>query len=326
MDKKLPKFLDTTITGITAAELLTSVLDRFSIVIPVPQEKDIGIDMRAELLKNNYPMGIHYNVQCKGTEEVDDEVDKLSVSIKVSTINYWLQQKEPTFLVVVDKKAELFYWSYPYMQIKDRIEEIQSKDTVSIHVFKSSFFNTKLDNLPKQMMDYIREYHVNILEKIALVLSETDLDSSVHNGLLDQMVSMNNSVKNVLQSISIIKDVDQKMKNTVVVTINEAIKKYKQLIIDLKYYPEVVSQYIKGDLLDNTGFIKGMTTREVLSLVTNRLDDYSKEDSTENFKQLIQSIKLLVDLNKNLSFFLREILYETNPKGDYEHLIADYDF
>ena len=324
LDKKLPQVPKTTKIGFTSAELLASVLGMFSIVIPVPTEKDLGIDMRGELLKGPYPIGIHFNVQCKGTEEVDSEFDKFSMQIKVSTINYWLQQKEPTFLVVVDRTAEVFYWAYPYMQIKDRLEEIQSQEKVNISIFKSSCFNTKLRNLPKEMMDYIRDYHIDILGKIALLLNETDLNSQANDALFEQALSMNVSIKRVLDNIEVIKNADTNMKNKVKTAIEITITKYKELIIKLDSFHDVASKYTNGNrVIDDGGFLTNITPREVISEVTNKLNLYSKNDDRENFEKLIKSVKTLVELNKNLSYFLREILYEINPEGNYEQLIEE---
>ena len=70
MQRKLPKVPYTTKIGYSASELLNSVLGMFSNVIPIPTDKDLGIDMRAELLRGSIPVGLFYNVQCKGTEDV----------------------------------------------------------------------------------------------------------------------------------------------------------------------------------------------------------------------------------------------------------------
>lgn len=43
-------------------------------------------------------------VPCKGKEEAKVEGNSIVVSIKETTLNYWLIQPNPTFLIVVDEQ------------------------------------------------------------------------------------------------------------------------------------------------------------------------------------------------------------------------------
>jgi hypothetical protein len=110
---KLPKRTDAQRIGVSAADLLNSVFTNFCNVTPVPQDRDMGIDFICELIQEGYPTGKLFNVQCKGTEESELKGDSIRVSIAVTTLNYWLIQPNPTFLVVVDRQNYNFYWSFP---------------------------------------------------------------------------------------------------------------------------------------------------------------------------------------------------------------------
>ncbi|NTU28830.1 DUF4365 domain-containing protein [Brevibacillus sp. HB1.1] len=196
MQRKLPQVPHTTKIGYSASELLISVLGMFSNVVPIPTEKDLGIDMRAELLSGSIPVGMHYNIQCKGTEDVIIDEKNIAVIINVTTINYWLQQKEPTFLVVVDRITQKFYWTYPFHQVESRIEDIQSQETVTIHVSKTSFFEYNIKMLPPEMMDIIHQYEYKILEKLTKVLSKNPIDSQkLGESSYEEAISINNVIK-----------------------------------------------------------------------------------------------------------------------------------
>ncbi|MFC8689671.1 DUF4365 domain-containing protein, partial [Brevibacillus porteri] len=128
-------------------------------------------------LSGAIPAGLHFNIQCKGTEDVIIDEKSIAIKIKVTTINYWLQQKEPTFLIVVDRTKRRFYWTYPLHQVEDRIEEIQFQETVTIHVSKASFFDYNIKKLPTEMMEIIHQYEYKILENLTKALSKNPIDS-----------------------------------------------------------------------------------------------------------------------------------------------------
>jgi hypothetical protein len=110
---KLPKITESQNTGERAANFLSSVFTKFCIVIPVPQARDIGIDFICELKQGGYPTGKLFNIQCKGKEAIEIEGDVIRVTISVTTINYWLIQRNPTLLIVVDLEEGSFYWTFP---------------------------------------------------------------------------------------------------------------------------------------------------------------------------------------------------------------------
>lgn len=151
----LPKRTKAQRTGESAADLLNSVLTEFCIVIPVPQSRDLGIDFICEIMREEYPTGKLFNVQCKGTEEAEIKNKSLLVPIAVKTLNYWLIQPNPTFLIVVDRKNQFFYWSFPkdFLELLDK--KWQEQKTVSIPVSTQNRFEQTLKALPTQLVSIV---------------------------------------------------------------------------------------------------------------------------------------------------------------------------
>ncbi len=75
--KKLPKRTHSQKIGVNASDLFSSVFSQFCNVIPVPQDRDLGIDFICEIMEGEYPTGklfnitfspsfsIHRNVSCR---------------------------------------------------------------------------------------------------------------------------------------------------------------------------------------------------------------------------------------------------------------------
>ncbi|MGL5685367.1 MAG: hypothetical protein ACRCXQ_06220 [Vagococcus fluvialis] len=83
--ENLPKFTKNQRTGVTASSLLKSIMSRFSLINEIEQSQDVGL-----YLSSNK--------------------DIFDYSIKTSTINYWRQKNDPTFLFFVDIEDEVLYW------------------------------------------------------------------------------------------------------------------------------------------------------------------------------------------------------------------------
>ncbi|EAZ93182.1 DUF4365 domain-containing protein [Crocosphaera chwakensis] len=67
---RLPKRTKSQKIGVSAAELFNAVFSEFCNVIPVPQERDFGIDFTCEIMNQESPTGKLFNVQCKGKNQV----------------------------------------------------------------------------------------------------------------------------------------------------------------------------------------------------------------------------------------------------------------
>ncbi|WP_175987191.1 DUF4365 domain-containing protein [Bacillus sp. Marseille-Q1617] len=327
MRKKLPKLNRARTIGVTSEELLMSVLGKYSNVIPIPTDKDLGIDMRCEVLNHYQPTGIHYNIQCKGTEDTHSKKEYFSIPIEITTINYWLQQREPTFLVVVDRINQYFYWAYPLYQIKERINALQSQQTVNIRVPKANIFTDEITMLPVNMYNIMYEYHYNILEKIveSLKLKLMDVGERENKGTLQQYISVSSSIEDLLKNINLIEDLNKNLLNKITQIIDEELGSYKESVVALDHIPEI-RRYIKADfVMDDYGFIKDKTPNMVLTEVEVAWKRFLDNNYRNvDLVSLNKSAEVLYELNRNLAFFLREMLYEINPDEDHEYIIEKY--
>jgi hypothetical protein len=149
---RLPKRTKSQEIGISVAELFNSVFTRFCNVIPVPQECDLGIDVICELMQEEHPTGKLFNVQCKGREELEVKGDQISIQISVTTLNYWLLQKNPTFLVIVDYQNHEIYWTFPKDFLSSLNKDWQIQKKVAIPIPIHNRFSQDASDLPSNLI------------------------------------------------------------------------------------------------------------------------------------------------------------------------------
>jgi hypothetical protein len=181
---KLPKRTKSQKIGVSAADLLSSVLAKFCNVIPVPQERDLGIDFICEIMQGEYPTGKLFNIQCKGKEEAKVESNSITVSIKVATLNYWLLQPNPTLLIVVDCQNGLFYWSFPQDFLSSLNKNWQEQQTVSIPVPIQNRFGQDINILPIQLVSIVNS-HASATPKNGDYLGTLTLGDAIDRAAID---------------------------------------------------------------------------------------------------------------------------------------------
>lgn len=73
---------------------------------------DVGIDCVLELTENDQWTGFVLECQVKGRSRPMYNITHqfISMSVKVSTVNYWLKKKNPVVLLVVDISDETVYF------------------------------------------------------------------------------------------------------------------------------------------------------------------------------------------------------------------------
>lgn len=181
---KLPKRTKSQKIGVSAADLLSSVFTEFCNVIPVPQERDLGIDFICEIMQGEHPTGKLFNIQCKGKEEAKVESDSIQVPIKVATLNYWLLQLNPTFLIVVDRQNDCFYWSFPQDFLGSLDKNWQEQKTVSVPVPLQNRFRQAIDILPSQIVSIVNS-HASITPKNGDYLGTLTLGDAIDKAAID---------------------------------------------------------------------------------------------------------------------------------------------
>lgn len=182
----LPKRTKSQRIGQSAADFLKSVFTKFCIVIPVPQELDLGIDFICELMQGEYPTGKLFNIQCKGTEETEVKGNSITVPIAVTTLNYWLLQKNPTLLIIVDCQNYIFYWSFPKDFLSSLNKNWQKQKKVSIPVSIQNRFEQDINSLPAQLVSIVNSQasvtpqHGNYLGTLTLADA---IERAINSGL-----------------------------------------------------------------------------------------------------------------------------------------------
>lgn len=174
---KLPKYKDTKNVENIAADVLKSVIQKFSIVNPHDESIDLGIDMRAQIIQNSLPTEYFFNIQSKGTDNLNISEDYFTRQIQVSTVNYWLQQNDTTFLFLVDINTQNCYWVNPINELLEKIDSIQTNDSVSIRIPRENCINHNTSELPEEFIQNIILYTAFQIDKGNTVLKQ--LKSSI---------------------------------------------------------------------------------------------------------------------------------------------------
>ena len=91
---------------------------------------DVGIDLYCELLEDDSP-SLPFYVQAKGTEHFDDN---WGVSIKKTTIIYWLFRPFPVFLIVYDENSGDCFWRSIEDLRHNLFEKLSKADTETIYL------------------------------------------------------------------------------------------------------------------------------------------------------------------------------------------------
>ena len=186
---KLPKRTKSQKIGVSAADLLSSVFAEFCNVIPVPQDRDLGIDFICEIMQGEHPTGKLFNIQCKGKEEAEVESNSITVPIKVATLNYWSLQPNPTFLIVVDCQNDCFYWSFPQDFLDSLNKNWQEQQTVSIPVPIQNQFGKSINILPSQIVSIVNS-HATVTPKNGDYLGTLTLGDAINRAAIDYGLSV----------------------------------------------------------------------------------------------------------------------------------------
>ena len=178
---KLPKRVNNQKLGKKAADLCNLLLSEFCNVLPVLQEQDIGIDFICEVMNGEHPTGQQFNVQCKGANQKVFQRDSVSRTIKVSTLNYWLCQPIPTFLVLVDCDQEILYWSFPASFLSRLSSAWQEQETVSIPIPIENRIVRDSRSLPELLLAIVKRHksakpHLDYGETLSLSYSSIIID------------------------------------------------------------------------------------------------------------------------------------------------------
>lgn len=156
-ETNLPKRTTAQKIGETAADIFSSTFTEFCTVVPVPQSRDLGIDFKCEVMEGEYPTGLVFNAQCKARSGVDNKNSSFPIQVQVTTVNYWLIQRSPTFLFVYDPQQENFFWCFPKNYVLSLCKEWKTQRSISIPVLTSNSFSRDINEIPSDILKVIKD-------------------------------------------------------------------------------------------------------------------------------------------------------------------------
>lgn len=324
---KLPTYTHNKNKGNVAADILKKNLDKFSIVNTIDESIDLGIDMRAQIIENEHPTPLFFNIQCKGKDSLSNtciEKGHFSIQIKVTTINYWLQQNDLTLLFIVDNETEICYWCNPIEQLSSRITEIQSQESVTIHIPFSEYIDTSTKVCPTSLKKNILLYMTNQLSKV-----NDNMNELKDNLYYDQTLDIESSIYLIKNIYSIAQNMIcnyQEICNCLIENIRKQLSEAYDYAIHLEYLdPNIVRKYCKNGVRVDKGFTSNHKSLDDLKTESNIIiEDFLQDyNSPHILDDLLQCDMDMEDLLINMGAFLYEMACEDNPFGNNSKLYEE---
>ena len=210
MGEKLPKYTKNQQIGNRSATILKSVMQKYCIFPDIEQSQDLGIDFIGTVINDCTPTEYNFNAQCKGTDNSEIKLNAdgtvFAYPIKVSTINYWKQKKDVTFLFLVDERNEQIYWAAPLKEIENK--DLSVQDTYTFHIPKTNCLDKNSTVLPEPFIFEIIRYYANFSENIIKQLDKVQDYSTDSNSRTNMLELMEVLEKNFIK-------VDKKYKETI---------------------------------------------------------------------------------------------------------------
>lgn len=308
MMSNLPKFTSNQMIGSRSGSIFETIMKKFCLINEIGQDQDIGIDFTGTVLENNKPTVLNFNVQCKGTDNTELKLSGdgtyYDYQVKVTTINYWRQKIDTTFLVFVDATNHLFYWVDIFEALGDR--NLDNQETVVIKIPKSQRIDFQTAVLPTEFTKCILRYHANFgpkviesVKKLKESLEVINTDNLKETGVLIQ--TLQNSLQMVTnETIALIVDI-----------IKYNFRKTLDYVHTLDQIDEVVRQYY-GQGIFHTQLSFGEEEYTVLEL-SNLIEELFKDVSNHRIDELLEYAKKFEKFRQDMVYFYREMVYEDCP-------------
>lgn len=318
---KLPIVTKNQQKGNQSATLLKGILQNFCIVNEIRQEDDIGIDATGIVLRDNKPSDLCFNIQSKGTDEIENK--KLtsnleySYSIKVETINYWKQKKDVTFLFLVDATNNKAYWvdAIEYLKGKD----ISNQNSVTIHIPQNQVISSNTKELPYDFIFSIIRYYSNfapyINEQLKLIQNSIE-KFDVGKKLIEIFDILN---KNIIEVNNTYKETIQKILDKIEYDFGKSLYYAHKL----DQMDDIVRIYcVNGVFNDSSMGYDGKSLKVIMQEVNDLTNkEIDKIDDLEKLLMLSQKIE---EAKGNIMGFYREMAYEDYPMVDHSEIENDF--
>lgn len=319
MREKLPQYTKNQKVGNRSATILKSVMQKFCIFPDIEQSQDLGIDFIGTVIQDCFPTEYNFNAQCKGTDNIEIKLNAngtvFSYPVKVSTINYWRQKKDVTFLFLVDEKNEQIFWASPLKEIENI--DLTSQDTYTFHIPKTNCLDRNSEILPETFIFEIIRYYANFSETIIKQLNRVQYYSTDSN-----------SRENMLELMEILEKNFDKVNEKYKETINKLIEKIKfdlkrsiSYCCQLDQMDDIVRRYCPNGIY-NTPFGTGKGAKTIKECEEQIKALISREDIT--YKELFELSKEVSELRGDFLGFLREMVYEDMPFSNHDDIEEEF--
>lgn len=320
---KLPTYSKEKKRGNIAADILKKNLQKIAIVNGHDESIDLGIDMRAQIIKDNKPLPLFFNIQCKGKDTIEEyAIDKgyLSVCIKITTINFWRQQNEVTLLFVVDNYTEKCFWVNPLKILKSDIDNIQNQDSISIKIPLCNIIDNKINTIPMEWIDDILMYMAMQQEQNVKLLEDTVFGITKNYSL------------DIITTVSVIKELKKNADNInksfyricerLIESIKDQMAKTLDYAHELDQMDDIVRKWCPNGVFSSTAFSKkNKSIKELRQEMNSLIEEFNKNRDDLNYlDKLVECDMDMEDILSNVGGFLYEMACEDNPFGNHEKL------
>lgn len=300
---KLPKRTKSQKIGVSAADIFSATFAEFCNVILVPQDRDLGIDFICEVMKGEYPTGNQFNVQCKGTEEVKSNGDAIHIPIAVTTLNYWLIQPRPTFLIVVDRRKRIFYWTLPKAFLDKLAKDWQLQDTVNIPVPVENCFDLNITELPVNLASVLDNSVAEVFKLISKQLKELHQQlksqTEIPPTISAELVKASQILEKFRKATSEVLLYGNQVEQATIERLQIELYNYWYLIGKLDYDVPEFKGIMHSDSIFHEPFCAGRPV-DVIAAVKTSLADFTIAPSSKNFIHLQEAFSSLIQLNRDI--------------------------
>ncbi len=310
MCNELPTYTNNQKDGNRAASILKSIMLGFCLFDEIDQSQDLGTDFCGVVLNNNHPTTYRFNAQCKGTNRINNKSNtrnEFTWKIKVSTVNFWKQSKDPTFLFLVDEKEKRAYWTVPLHELEKR--KISNQKNITFHISKDNCLDMNTKKLPEKFIFEIIRYYAQFAS-----------DAEEH---LKNIEEAPNEITNERNLVELANIIDQNVniileyRNKIKLNIIERIKQDIQSSIDYCYKIDqidraITTKYFEDGSIFSTHFSAGDGGEKTIKEWRIEAKQILNNNSVP-VGELYKESRNLFRLRENILFFLRELINEDMP-------------
>lgn len=291
---------------------------------------DYGTDYNCEITKNSFVTGVNFSVQLKG-KDTENKKDQVSVLIKKTTINRWMNRLEPTMLIIYIADEDEAYWCW--IQEK-KIDLTKATSTYTINI-------DKINKLSLINWEITSKYVEQIFSRKHHLYSVPDIDNDNKSAwelyfkqeyqkalpYLYELYKLNNNDALVLEAIAICEyqsfNYPKALRN-----INKALELTENNHLLLN----------KASILTEFGFLSknfeqlNQASQIYKNLISNNYNSYtvfynyaSLLSMLEDYKQSVKYFITAININPNKDHVWNNLGNAYMNLGEYEFSINCYD-